>query len=438
MPKSFKPCGPGAVQPKVAGRPLAPHVQAAIAAAAQPRMPAGAPPASPRAAHVQAGIAQARNVPHAAASRPPAAHVQAAVTAARPIALPASHPPAARPVPAPSVQAHPAVPPPPRPAPHVERAQAATPRKPAGPPPAPGVLQPAKRKAEAPLRRSSRNKKRKIDYSEETFLAPLDRGIEISEKLDIKAGEKERKRNLKKYRGQLKRKKAHATKRRSITYGKGRGKNEQTSLEESEPISKSLVLSSYGKAKLHELEPTFFYVSAPISKNETLEQHFVLREGHDYVLFPLVPDGDVYRQEGNVGPSFEQLAANAEEAASWLKKNTKKYDREGARARVARDVNRMAGGLEPRIKYPLEYLSGGSGLTSFAAVIRADKGRASKATKYIESILKESKTSFSVRFGGENPTYLGTGEGTGRGPQGLRKKGKEDPGDLSEYSSEED
>ena len=97
----------------------------------------------------------------------------------------------------------------------------------------------------------------------------------------------------------------------------------------------------------------------------------------------------------------------------------------------------MAGGLQPRVTYPLQYLAGADGLTTFAAVIRADKGRVSKATKYIESILKDGNTDFGTRFGGEEPTYVGTGSGSGRGPSGLRDKAKEDPGEDSEYSSDE-
>ncbi|HEX7180673.1 MAG TPA: hypothetical protein VF756_02435 [Thermoanaerobaculia bacterium] len=265
----------------------------------------------------------------------------------------------------------------------------------------------------------------------------MDQEIDEAEKKDIEAQEKKLQENLEKYKAQLKKKsRVQKGRRRTFTYGTNKDEQDVTS----NPISKDLMLTSYAKAKTDQLEPTFFYVPTTTSKGDTFEQHFVIRQGYDYVLFPLVPDeGDVYRQVGQHGPSFEELAANAEETARWL---TEKFEEDygsirAARARVARDINRMAGDRNPKVRYPLKYLAGVAGLTTFAAVIRADKGRESKATKYIESILKESKSSFQVRFGGENPTYKGTGKGTGRGPEGLRRKAQKDPGEDSEYSDDE-
>ncbi len=410
-----------AVQPTMARQP-APHVQAAIAATAQPRI-AGPGPAPVPAPHVQAAIAR----------------VQGPVP------------------PAPTVQAKPAAPPLARPAPHVERATAAVQAKPSGLPPSAAVLQPGRNKStkrqregeEYPeirdnrdikrkRRRSSRLEGREVDYQKGE--RKLDEMIARAERKDQKEGEKKLKANLKKYEDALK-KKQHLPRdrERSISYVKSRQNPETVS---SLPISKDLMVGSYGEAKAKLLEPTFFFVSAPTQEGPSLEQHFVLRQGHDYVLFPLLPNPKqrTYSQEGNVGPEFVYLAETAESAAQWLKGHHMDYKRKKlkvARGRVARDINRMAGGLEPRISYPLEYLVGATGLTSFAAVIRADKGRVSKATRYIESILKAGGTSFSERFGGEEPTYVGTGEGTNRGPSGLRLKGEEDPHSESEYSSED-
>ena len=408
---------PAAPSPAVQRRP-APHVQAAIAAAAQPRMPAEARLPPRPAAHVQAAVAQAKRAPQSLVSqRPPAPHVQAAVSsAAQAKAPPASQLPAARPA-----QARPAAPLPARPAPRVEHAS---------------VLQRAKRKFEG-KERPERRKKRRIDYSEDRIFASLNQEIEEAEKKDIETGEKKLQENLEKYKAQLKKKpKVQRDRRRTFTYGTTTSEQDVTS----NPISKDLMLTSYAKAKTNQLGPTFFYVPTTTSEGDTFEQHFVIRQGHDYVLFPLVPnDKDVYRQVGQYGPSFEDLAANAEETALWL---TEKFEEDygslrAARARVARDINRMAGDRKPKVSYPLKYLAGAAGLTTFAAVIRADKGRESKATKYIESILKESKSSFQIRFGGEKPTYKGTGKGTGRGPEGLRRKAKKDPGEDSEYSDDE-
>ena len=77
------------VQPKLpaapqVGRPLAPHVQAAVAACAQPKLPATQPGGRPLAPHVQAAIAagaQAKLPAAPTGGRPLAPHVQAAIAA---------------------------------------------------------------------------------------------------------------------------------------------------------------------------------------------------------------------------------------------------------------------------------------------------------------------------------------------------------------------
>jgi hypothetical protein len=93
--------------------------------------------------------------------------------------------------------------------------------------------------------------------------------------------------------------------------------------------------------------------------------------------------------------------------------------------------------LQSRIEYPSEYLWGNAGLATFSFIIRADKGRVPKATPYIESVLEDGRTPFVERFAGEDPLYLGTGKGSGRGPKGLR--GEESKRNYdSDYSSSDD
>jgi uncharacterized lipoprotein YehR (DUF1307 family) len=293
------------------------------------------------------------------------------------------------------------------------------------------------------VRRSSRQTKVLRGYTNKVLTEEHTRQIKGQDKIETERAEKKQEENLKKYKKQLD---LAITvlpgTRREITYGTQQTQEEVESLL----IGKDLMQNAYAKMKTNQLHPTFFYVPAETSDDQVLEQHFSLRSARDYVLYSLVPTREkqdtVYRQEGKDGPSFEELAATAESAAKWLSEEFKAYKKiEDARARVANDINRMAGGKPPREKYPLEYLSGRQGLATFAAVIRADKGRASQATKYIEGILKDSKTSFQVRFGGKKPTYLGTGKSQGkvkRGPEGLRQQGKLDPGEDSEYSSSSD
>ncbi|HEX6900384.1 MAG TPA: hypothetical protein VF789_11745 [Thermoanaerobaculia bacterium] len=272
-------------------------------------------------------------------------------------------------------------------------------------------------------------------FNEDKMWERLDEKIARSEQRDIEDEEKKQRENLKKYEQHLS-KTPSTTGSYEITYVRDTRRERAMSL----PISKDLMVNAYGKAMSTGLKPTVFHIRAP-SEEGDFSQNFVIRKGHDYVLFPLVPEktGGGFKQEGRDGPRFVDLALKADEAAEWLRvQQSEKFSTITlARVRVARDINRMAGGKRPQILYPLKFLVGGSGLASFAAVIRADKGRVSKATKYIESILKNGDTTFGVRFGGDRPTYIGTGTGTGRGPEGLRQKGEEVPGEDSEYSDDE-
>ncbi|HKI05720.1 MAG TPA: hypothetical protein VKK31_27315 [Thermoanaerobaculia bacterium] len=395
-------------------RPLAPHVQAAVAATAQPKAAAGARPA--QAAHVQAVVAQAR--------------LQAPLPARPPAAV---QPRANLPVPALGVSAgRAAVPPPPvhwnlastAPGPPAVQAKTA--------PVLSRVAQPAKRQLETKGKELFPPQKRVqkiINYSENNEYN--DRILDNLEKADTEFFAKKRQDNLEKYKPHLS-KKPPKKGLRKIKYGKS-GKP-----VDSYPISKDLMLKAYGEAMTELLDPTVFHINTPTEEGPLL-QHFVVRQGHDYVLFPLMPsEDDVYKQEGKDGPAFADLALNADDAAEWLQGQEEVYGTpKKARIRVACDVNRMAGGRQPKVRYPFKYMAGAGGLTTFAAVIRADKGRVSKATKYIESILKEGGTDFGSRFGGENPSYIGTGKGKGRGPVGLRKKAGEDSGSESVYSDGE-
>lgn len=408
-------------------RPLAPHVRAALAAAAQakPSPVQGRTPA----AHVQAAtaaVAQPRRP--SGVARTPVAHVQAAILQAKP----------APPVPSP------------RPAPHVQRAMSHPVAGPGGAPlqpkPAPhptgaGVLQPAQKrkldevqgeKNQNPGRVKRRRKEVKRDGMTRTDSKKFLHSVERQEKKEEQEAEKKRQQNLDKFRKELENfNNLPLTDSMPINYVTGKGPKKESQQVTSLPISKEFMAGAYAKATLKELDLSFFHVGP---------QHFVLQQGHDYMLVPLVPEGDgEYRREGG-GPTFDALSHTAESAAEWLRKNqSDRYPTlRSARGRVARDINRMAGGKEPRENYPMELMMGEGGLRSFAAVIRSDKGRVKEATKYIEEVLKSTRKSFPERYGGEKPIYVGTGDGSGSGPSRLRDKAKKDPGEISDYSSDEE
>jgi polyhydroxyalkanoate synthesis regulator phasin len=408
-------------------KPVAPHVRAALAATAQAK-PSPVQSRTP-AAHVQAAtaaVAQPRR--HPGGGQPPAAHVQAAILQAKPAA----------PVPCP------------RPAPHVQRAMSHPVAGPGGAPlqakPAPhpagiGVLQPAqKRKLDEiqgelnqnPGRVKRRRKEVKRDGMTRTDSKKFLQGVERQEEKERQEAEKKRQQNLEKFREDLERfNNLTSTGSIPITYVTGKGSQKESQQVTSLPISKEFMSGAYAKATLKDLDLSFFHVGP---------QHFVLQQGHDYMLVPLVPEGEgEYRREGG-GPTFDALSHAAERAAAWLHENhSGKYPTlQQARGRVARDINRMAGGKGSRENYPIELMMGEGGLRSFAAVIRSDKARVKEATKYIEGVLKSTKKSFPKRYGGKKPIYVGTGEGSGSGPSRLREKAKEDPGEISEYSSDEE
>jgi len=117
--------------------------------------------------------------------------------------------------------------------------------------------------------------------------------------------------------------------------------------------------------------------------------------------------------------------------------------RKNIRRRVAKDVNRLASGKIPRLVYEEKHFLGKTGLASFAALIRSDKSRAPKATRDIESVLTDSTHSFSTKFGGSDPIYLGTGKSKGgvtRGPEALRRMevGADEGADMSDHSDDEE
>lgn len=215
--------------------------------------------------------------------------------------------------------------------------------------------------------------------------------------------------------------------------------------EKSHQLNKGLMAEAYKKYAIEENKGRmFFYVEGLQVGGQVFRQQFLVRRGHDYVVFPLQPDNEVFRQQGQSGPRFSDIAKTADKASKWLHRE-KKGDfptLSDARARVGRDVRRMAGGKLPKQEYCLRHMSGNAGLATFAAIIRADKARGIKgggggATPYIESILIDGSSSFWKRFATGNPIYMGTGTGGGRGPAFLRDP-SEGQGSVSEYSSDEE
>jgi hypothetical protein len=104
---------------------------------------------------------------------------------------------------------------------------------------------------------------------------------------------------------------------------------------------------------------------------------------------------------------------------------------EAIRTRVGKDIDRLTRSTPPAasIKYTAEELLQ---LTELAAVLRLDKARVPKATKYIRRTVT-GQLSFSELFA-KKKKYAGAGKG---GVKLLRGK-EEDAGELSEGSDIED
>lgn len=312
------------------------------------------------------------------------------------------------------------------------------------------------------MERPKRGTKRVI-YDEEEIFASLDKQIEVQEEEDsvryTKGLEEAQQAYEKLQASRKKRKVGDQGKSQSILYVKGSEKDPEVEEVTAFPVDKTRVRDHYEDAQLGKLQQQYYFV--PSSSGE---QFFSLQRGNDFVFYSLKPveleeeeeqekkpkkrsskkkaksnaKKFGYRREGNTGPAYAEVADTADLAAQWVLENIEGYDTiQDARVRVGSDINRMAGRREPRIDYPGKYLWGRAGLKSFAFIIRADKSRAPKATGYIEGVLKSRSTTFEVRFGGEDPLYVGTGSGLGRGPSGLRAQ-EEEGGSLSEYSEEEE
>nr|HRC86708.1 hypothetical protein [Thermoanaerobaculia bacterium] len=282
--------------------------------------------------------------------------------------------------------------------------------------------------------------------------------IEKLEKADARDFEEKEKKRVKAYEELIatrkKRRLDEAGNSQTIHYVTGQGRQQEVRKVEAFPVSKTRVRDAYEDSQLKRLEQQFYFT--PTHEGD---QFYSFQQGHDFVFYALTPEKIevekelprrgkkpqkvtkkklAFRRGGNAGPDYAGAALTADEAAQWVLDEIEGYNTlRAARARVGADINRLAGRLQTRIEYPSRFLWGNAGLATLSFIIRADKARVPEATPYIEGVLKDGKTSFAARFAGPDPIYLGTGDGPGRGPTGLRAQASKRNYD-SDYSSDEE
>ncbi len=186
---------------------------------------------------------------------------------------------------------------------------------------------------------------------------------------------------------------------------------------------------------------TKYTPSSPKKQTQLPRKIFAIRKGHDIVFDPIITENNTIRP-ARLNSSYTELATSADSMAGNIVSRGAFDNLFDARRRVARDIQRVGGGLPIRGNYTQNEWSD---LSEFGGVIKIDKARAPKATKYIDEILADNTTSFSERFGGSKPIYKGTGKGTIRigsysvlrGAAALRALAKEpDNGDETDYGSD--
>ncbi|PWU05125.1 MAG: hypothetical protein C5B43_03800 [Verrucomicrobia bacterium] len=146
---------------------------------------------------------------------------------------------------------------------------------------------------------------------------------------------------------------------------------------------------------------------SPIKGTQLPRKVFVLMKGHDVVVTPTYTENDV-AVPARIDSPYSDLAKNADGIVKNMVARSEMTIEE-ARKRVARDIQRVGGGLEIKGSYTRDEWRD---LAEFGAVIRLDKGRAPNATWYVDSILMKNEHSFCERFAGRKPMYKGTGKGT--------------------------
>ncbi|GAB4420903.1 MAG: hypothetical protein OHK0039_35110 [Bacteroidia bacterium] len=163
--------------------------------------------------------------------------------------------------------------------------------------------------------------------------------------------------------------------------------------------------------------------------------HHVIEPGTDIGLTPALSRPDLQdRSEGMIPLSREGKAKTYNDLSQGLDAMAARYvkalgkDIAAIRRRMGRDLDRMTRGNPPQGDIPYTEAEQ-KVLNEVAAVLRLDKGRVPKATKYIRSTMTEGAHSFRQLLA--DKYYVGAGTG---GVEALRKKAKEDPGSDSEGS----
>lgn len=185
---------------------------------------------------------------------------------------------------------------------------------------------------------------------------------------------------------------------------------------------------------------------SPVKGTRLARKVFELRTGHDIVLDRTTVNKDEIEDTiispTRLNSAYKELALVAENMAEAMVKRGAFDDIQNARRRIARDIQRVGGGLPIIGSYTREEWSD---LSEFGGVIRVDKARAPDATKYIDQILNDNEISFVERFGENDPIYKGTGKGSiqvgdkkvRRGAAALRALAKEpDNGNETDYGSD--
>lgn len=174
---------------------------------------------------------------------------------------------------------------------------------------------------------------------------------------------------------------------------------------------------------------------------------FEVRKGHDIVIDNVVIE--MVEAEGctvrpaRVNSTYNELAQKLDKIVIDYKARNSNSEDETVRRRVSKDIQRIGGGLPSKGHYTrLEWHY----LSEFAAVIKTDKGRSLRATREIDQNLNDNNHSFLERFGGNDPIYKGTGEGTvwigenkvKRGAAALRAlaEGKNEYDEETDYGSD--
>lgn len=173
--------------------------------------------------------------------------------------------------------------------------------------------------------------------------------------------------------------------------------------------------------------------STEVMHNPESKQYFALTSGTDIGLTEAVlrPDLDHKKEEiplSRVGkPRTYESLANALDSMVEKYSKSNNLTTQKTRERIGKDIRRMSRGnkVKGTLAYTVDELNE---IGEISAVIRLDKGRVPKATKYINNSITTGKKSFHDLF--VKNEYVGAGSG---GVEALRGE-VEDNGEISEGS----